>query len=96
MRSVAVALVALCLLAGTLFTGTATGAGIEDVERITPSELMRKLDRGEKILIIDVRSSGAYNSSTVRLPGDVRIAPDEIIGRVGEIPMGAEIITYCT
>ncbi|MBE9528358.1 MAG: hypothetical protein IME99_03865 [Proteobacteria bacterium] len=96
MRNIVVALVALCLLTGTFFIGTATGAGIEDIERITPRELMRKLDRGEQVLIIDVRSSGAYAASTVRLPGDVRIAPDEIIGRVGEIPMGAEIVTYCT
>ncbi len=91
MRNIMVAFAALFF-----FTGTALAAGIEDVERITPRELMGKLDRGDNVLIIDVRSSGAYAASTVKLPGDVRIAPDEIIGRVGEIPMGAEIVTYCT
>ncbi len=91
MRKVMIVFVALML-----FTAPAIGAGIEDVERITPAELKAKLDRGDNVLIIDVRSSGAYAASSVKLPGDVRIAPDEIIGRVGEIPMGAEIVTYCT
>jgi rhodanese-related sulfurtransferase len=66
------------------------------VERITPAELKAKMDRGERIVIIDARSRGAYNHSDLRIKGDRRIAPDEIIERAHELPMGAEIIAYCT
>ncbi len=66
------------------------------IERITPLELKAKIDRGERIVIIDARSGGAYDHSDLRIRGDKRIAPDEIIERARELPMGVEIITYCT
>ncbi len=82
-----------------LLTTIAFANGIGDpstVERITPTELKAKMDRGERIVIIDARSRGAYDSSDLRIKGDRRIAPDEIIERARELPMGAEIIAYCT
>ncbi len=66
------------------------------IERITPVELKAKMDRGERIVILDARSRGAYEASGHRIKGDKRIAPDEIIERARELPMGAEIIAYCT
>ncbi len=66
------------------------------IERITPVQLKARMDSGDRIVIIDARSSGAYNYSDSKIKGDIRIAPDEIIGRARELPMGAEIIIYCT
>ena len=82
-----------------LTASAAFAAGIGDpstIERITPLELKAKIDRGERIVILDVRSRGAYEGSDRRIRGDKRIAPDEIIERARELPMGVEIITYCT
>ncbi len=82
-----------------LLAPVAFAAGIGDpstIERITPVELKAKMDRGERMVIIDARSRGAYDHSDLKIKGDRRIAPDEIISRAMELPMGAEIITYCT
>lgn len=66
----------------------------EDVPRITPQELKAKLDKGEKVVILDVRSRGSYDSSKVKIKGALRIPPDELKTRAQEIPMGREIATY--
>lgn len=84
------------ITAVTLLTGVAWAAGYEDLEMITPMELMAKLDNGEAIVILDVRSRGSYNSSDLRIKGDMRIPPDELVERARELPMGASIVTYCT
>lgn len=68
----------------------------EEVPRITVRELKARLDRGESIVIVDVRSPGSYNSSKVRIKGAIRISPEEIRPRAYELPMGKEIALYCT
>ncbi len=70
------------------------GYGPQDVPRITVQELKARLDSGEEMVIVDVRSAGSYNSSRVKIKGAIRISPDEIAKRAGEIPMGKELILY--
>jgi len=87
------------LLALLIVLGLASYAGavpIQDGERISPEEVMSRMEAGEKILILDVRSKGAYEAGDIRIKGDFRIAPDDFEARMYELPMGAEIVTYCT
>jgi len=87
------------VLAFFLVMGLATYAmavGIEDVQRITPQEVMTRMEAGEKILILDIRSKGAYEAGDIRIKGDFRIAPDDLMARMYELPMGTAIVTYCT
>ena len=79
-----------------LFSGQALALGPQDVGRITPEELMASLERGDDVLILDLRSSGAYNASDSRIKGDMRIAPDELKEKMYLLPMGRQIVTYCT
>lgn len=67
-----------------------------EVQRITVDELKSRLDRGAKIVILDVRSRSSYGSSDVMIKGAVRIPPDELNDRAGELPPGREVVTYCT
>jgi len=69
---------------------------MEDVPRISPQEVMAKIARGEKVVIIDLRSRGAYDHSDIRIKGDIRIAPDEPPDKLYMLPVSGEIITYCT
>ncbi len=83
----------------SLVLGISTYAGavtIQDVVRITPEEVLADMEAGHKILILDVRSKGAYEAMDIRIKGDKRIAPDDLEARMYELPMGTEIITYCT
>ncbi|MBI5492749.1 MAG: hypothetical protein HY893_07435 [Deltaproteobacteria bacterium] len=87
----AAAPVVLLVLAAAAFAITN-----EEVPRITVQELKARLDRGEGITVVDVRSPGSYNSSKVRIKGAIRISPEEIRPRAYELPMGKEIVLYCT
>jgi len=88
--------VILALLIVVGFATYAMAVGIQDVERITPKEVMTRMATGEKILIVDIRSKGAYEAGDIRIKGDFRIAPDELLDRMYELPMGTAIVTYCT
>jgi len=63
------------------------------IERITKEQLKDRLDRGDKPTIIDVRLKYAYEHSTVKLPGAIRIAPPFALDSV-TIPAGSEIVAY--
>lgn len=86
-------LTVLFLVLGFAFQATAAGT---DVQRITVDELKAKLDRGEKVLVLDTRSPVQYSMSKVKIKGAVRIPYHEIDQRAAELPVDREIITYCT
>ncbi len=88
--------VALALVMVFGLASYASAVTIYDVQRITPEEVMARMKAGEKIVILDIRAKGAYESMDIRIKGDIRIAPDELESRMFELPMGAEIVTYCT
>jgi len=67
-----------------------------NVPRIPIDELKAKLDRGENVIIIDVRSPGGYDRSPVKIKGAIRIAPIDLETRAKELPFGMEIVTYCS
>ena len=62
------------------------------VERITKEQLKERLDRGEKPTILDVRLKYAYEHSTVKLPGAIRVPPYAIDSV--SIPGGSDIVAY--
>ena len=45
------------------------------IERITKEQLKARLDSGEPVTILDVRLKYAYEHSTVKLPGAIRVPP---------------------
>jgi rhodanese-related sulfurtransferase len=62
------------------------------VERITKEQLKEQLDRGDKPTILDVRLKYAYEHSTVRLPGAIRVPPYAI--ESVPLPPGGDIVAY--
>ena len=62
------------------------------VERISKEQLKERLDRGDKPTILDVRLKYAYEHSTVKLPGAIRVPPYAIDSVA--IPSGADIVAY--
>jgi rhodanese-related sulfurtransferase len=62
------------------------------VERITKEQLKESLDRGEKPTILDVRLKYAYEHSTVKLPGAIRVPPYALESVT--IPAGNDIVAY--
>jgi len=71
-------------------------AADDSVPRITKEELKAKMDKGQDIIVLDVRTGGSYDGSKVKIKGALRIAPDEVETRYKELTKDKEIITYCT
>ena len=69
-----------------------------DPERITLEELAELERRGEPVVLLDVRSEGAYRESSERARGAVRVPPDnavEVVGAWG-LPPDTWLVSYCT
>jgi len=64
------------------------------VARIAPEELRRKLEAGEEIVVVDVRS--ALESEVDSVPGALRIPLEDLETRHGDIPRDRDIILFCS
>ena len=66
------------------------------VARITPEELKERLDRGEEIVIVDLRHALDVDSEPHHIPGALHLSPDDLDARHMEIPRDRDIVLYCT
>lgn len=64
------------------------------VPRMAIEELKAKMDKGESVAVVDVRSKKSYEASDVKIKGAIRIAPEELNDRAGELPIGKEMAFY--
>ena len=68
------------------------------VPRVQVEELARRLASEEagRVLIVDVRSHGYYDSGTARIKGSIRIEPNNLDEEVKILPRDKDIYLYCT
>ena len=66
-----------------------------EVPRISPEALLRLIEAGQPLTIIDVRRESGYVRSGRRIPDAVRLTVDEIQEHLAEIPRGAPVVLYC-
>jgi len=64
--------------------------------RITVAELRQKMDSGEDLVILDLRSSTALEQDPVVIQGAIHLSLDELEKRQHEIPSDRDIIVYCS
>lgn len=60
------------------------GSGGETAASIAPDELWSRIERGEQLLILDVRTRGEYKAG--RVPGAVNVPFNEVSRRLNEVP----------
>ena len=65
-------------------------------ERISVDDLKRALDAGEPVIVVDARHGLAFEAEPYLIPGALRIMPEEIEARHGEIPRDRLVVVYCT
>ena len=61
--------------------------------RITPEELRDRLDAGEDVFVVDLRS--ALDGELTSVPGAIRVSAGDLAAMTKEIPRNREIILYC-
>jgi rhodanese-related sulfurtransferase len=64
----------------------------EDVEMISPGELLRRASSGE-VTVLDVRPAAEYAAG--HIPGAVSIPVSELAGRLAELPAGLDVAADC-
>ncbi len=84
------------LLAGIFFLSGCAGflTAQRYIHRIAPEDLKGRLDNGEAILIVDVRSVNAFK--TQHIAGAISVPLKEVESRLDEFPLEQEIVFYCT
>ena len=72
------------------------GIEVAEPDRITPAELTERLKSDDPPLVLDVRSRSSYESDGVRIPGGVRVRPDEVLRWAAANPLDRLVVAYCT
>jgi rhodanese-related sulfurtransferase len=67
-----------------------------EAERISVEELREKLERGERLQILDVRNRIDYMRSHSAIPGSMRVPASKIGEHMGELDPTVETVAYCT
>jgi rhodanese-related sulfurtransferase len=65
-------------------------------ELISAEEAWRLVEEGANPVFIDTRNEKHWGQSDVQIPGSLRIWREELAARIGEVPRGRPVITYCT
>ena len=60
---------------------------------ISPQDLKRRLDRGDDLLVLDVREPEEL--ALARLPGTIHIPMAEVPGRLHELAPDKHIVVFC-
>jgi hypothetical protein len=64
--------------------------------RISPDELKRRMEAGDGLVIVDLRTAIDADAEPWLIPGAVRISAEALEQRQVELPRGAEVVLYCS
>jgi membrane protein DedA with SNARE-associated domain len=64
--------------------------------RIEPQAVKRMMDRGEEMVIVDLRHPKAFEAEPFSIKGALRMTPEELSEKHEQIPRDRDVILYCT
>jgi membrane protein DedA with SNARE-associated domain/rhodanese-related sulfurtransferase len=64
--------------------------------RLTPEQVRARLASGDPIRIVDLRTAIDFDVTRQRVPGAIRMDPEELDARHAEIPRDCDVVLYCT
>lgn len=70
--------------------------GGTSVPRITPDELAQRLESDRPPAVLDVRTRSQYAVDDARIPGSVRVLPDQLAAWAADADHDRAVIAYCT
>ena len=68
----------------------------DDIPRVTPSQLAERLAGPNPPVVLDVRSRSEYDRDGVRIPGSVRVLPDQVAEWAADRLRDQPYVLYCT
>jgi membrane protein DedA with SNARE-associated domain/rhodanese-related sulfurtransferase len=66
------------------------------VDRIAPEDLATLLDAGAPVTVVDLRHALDVERDGAVIPGALRIVPEDLSSRHGELPRDRDIVLYCS
>jgi membrane protein DedA with SNARE-associated domain len=66
------------------------------IARISVDELKQKLDAGEELAIVDLRHSLDFEADPETIPGALHLDSKELTEKKELLPLGREVVLYCT
>jgi hypothetical protein len=66
--------------------------------RVQPFEVVRMMESGKMPTIIDARNVDAYEKLPLKIPGSVRVTPDDLAGSLAGLDLDTTrpVVAYCT
>ena len=91
----AISLIAFVIMGCSKQTGKTGGDKSGGYQKITPAVVKERLDKGEKLIIVDVRTKEEYDDG--HIPNSLLIPYDEIEAKAATLlpDKNASIIVYC-
>ena len=68
----------------------------DDIARVTPAELAHRLAGPNPPVVLDVRSRSEYARDGVRIPGSIRVPPDQVTEWAADHLHDQPYVLYCT
>jgi len=82
--------VAVCALCVVVATPAAWAQRSSTAREMPPDALQQMLDRGEKVLVIDVRTDDEVKSGSI--PGAIHIPMDQLEARMKDVPRDVQLV----
>jgi S1-C subfamily serine protease len=66
--------------------------------RVQPFEVVRMMESGKAPTILDARSADAYEKLPLKIPGSLRVAPEDLAGSLAGVDLDTSrpVVAYCT
>jgi predicted sulfurtransferase len=80
----------VCFVAVALTPAPAWSQRSATARETPPDELQQALDRGEKVLVIDVRTDEEVKTGSI--PGAIHIAVDQLEARMKDVPRDVRLV----
>ncbi len=82
---------AACFVLGLALTANPAAAQRSVTAKETPADVLKaKLDKGEKVLVIDVRSDEEVKTGSI--PGAIHIPMDQLEARMKDVPKDVQLV----
>jgi rhodanese-related sulfurtransferase len=80
--------------------GMAEGDGVGmsqpgEPRRISPTGAWQLVEERREPVFLDTRNAKHWSQSDVQIPNSLRIWRGELEARIGEVPRGRPVVTYC-
>jgi membrane protein DedA with SNARE-associated domain len=66
------------------------------IARITPEDLKRRLEAGEDVTVLDLRTALDVAAAPYVIPGAHWVTAEALDGHIADIPTDRELVLYCT